>query len=145
MLVGQIGDPERDSAADAVRSAYVGGYLTHHELSQRLDQALSARSTWDLSSSVRGLPGGGWLMLSASVRPFLAARSRSVRHRAGGLLHRLAIVFFAATSAVLLLGFGLWTLADGLSADVGVGFLVVWLALSALPLLMWRGARRLLR
>ena len=143
--MGLVGDRERDSAADAVRSAYASGYLTHQDLSERLDQALSARSAWELSSSVRGLPGAGWLMLSTSARPFLTARSQSLRRRAAGVLRRLAIVVFAATSAILVLGFGLWTLAEGLSAGAALGFLLIWLALSAPALLMWRGSRRLLR
>jgi hypothetical protein len=143
--VGLVGDRERDSAADAVRSAYARGYLTHQELSERLDEALSARSSLELSSSVRGLPGGVWLMLSAPLRPFLSAQSQSLRRRAGAVLRRLAIGIFAATSAVLLLGLGLWTVAAGLSTEVALGFLVIWIALSALPLLMWRGSRRLLR
>jgi Domain of unknown function (DUF1707) len=143
--MGRVGDPERDAAADALGSAYVRGYLTHQELSERLGEALSARSARELGASVRGLPGGGWFMFSASLRPFLSARSQTVRHRAGGILRRLALALFAATSAVLLLGFGLWTLADGLSARVALGFLLVWLALSGPPLLIWRSAGRLLR
>jgi hypothetical protein len=143
--MGRVGDPERDAAADALGSAYVRGYLTHQELSERLGEALSARSARELGASVRGLPGGGWFMFSASLRPFLSARSQTVRHRAGGILRGLALALFAATSAVLLLGFGLWTLADGLSARVALGFLLVWLALSGPPLLIWRGAGRLLR
>ena len=84
-------------------------------------------------------------MLSTSARPFLSARGQSLRRRVAGVLRRLAIVVFAATSAMLLLGFGLWTLAEGLSAGVALGFLLIWVALSAPALLMWRGSRRLLR
>jgi len=143
--MGLIGDPERDTATNALRSAYVRGYLSHQELSERLDEALTARSTRELSASVRGLPGGAWLMLPASLRPLLVAPRQHFRHRAGGLLRRLAIALFVATSAVILLGFGLWTLADGLSAEVAVGFLLVWLTLSGPPVLIWRSASRLLR
>lgn len=143
--MGLVGDPERDAAADALRSAYVRGYLSHQELSERLGEAFSAPSTRELGASVRGLPGGGWFMLSASLRPFLPARCRTLRHRAGGLLRRVAVALFAATSAVLLLSLGLWTLADGLSGRVALGFLLVWLALSGPPLLIWRSARRLLQ
>jgi hypothetical protein len=143
--VALVGDPERDAAADALRSAYVRGYLSHQELSERLGQALSARSTAELGASVRGLPGGSWFMLSVSLRPFVSSRTQTVRHRAGGLLRRLALALFAATSAVVLLGLGVWTLADGISAQAVLAFLLVWLALSTPPLLLWRSARRLLR
>jgi hypothetical protein len=143
--MGLVGDPERDAAADALRSAYVRGYLSHQELSERLGAALSARSTRELGASVRGLPGGGWFMLSTSLRPFVSALGQTLRHRAGSLLRRLALALFAATSALLLLCFGIWTLADGLSAPVALGFLLVWLAVSGPPLVIWRSARRLLR
>jgi hypothetical protein len=143
--MGLVGDPERDSAADAIGSAYVRGYLSDGELSQRLDVALSARSTRELSASVRDLPGGGWLILSALSRPFLSARRQTLRQRAGGLLRWLAFALLAGTSAVVLLGLGLWTLAAGLSGEVALAFVLVWLALSAPAFLIWRSARRLLR
>ena len=46
---------ERDAATDALRSAYVRGYLSHQELAS-VDQALSARSTRELSTSVQACP-----------------------------------------------------------------------------------------
>jgi hypothetical protein len=143
--MGRVGDPERDAAAEALGSAYTRGYLTHQELAERLGEALSARSTRELAASVRALPGGGWFMLTASLRPFLSGRGQILRHRAGRFLRRLAVALFVATSAALLLGFGLWVLADGLSARVALGFLLVWLALCGPPFLIWRSARHLLR
>ena len=38
------------------------------------------RSTRELSASVRGLPGGAWLMLPASLRPLLVAPRQHLRH-----------------------------------------------------------------
>jgi hypothetical protein len=140
-----VGDRERDAAADALGSAYVRGYLTHEELSGRLGEALAARSTGELGASVRGLPDRRWFLLSSAFHPFLAAGRERLRRRAGAILRRLALAFVAVTSAVVLLGLGLWTLADGLSGQVALGFLIVWLALNGPPLLIWRSARRLLR
>jgi hypothetical protein len=143
--VALVGDIERDAAVDALRSAYVDGYLSDRDLSERLGEALSARSSGELGASVRGLPGGAWLMLSLALRPFVSARTRPVRRRAGGLLRRLALWLFVLSSAFVLLGFGIWTLADGLSAQGALAFLVLWVALSAPSWLLWRSARRLLR
>ena len=143
--VGTVGDPERDAAGDLLRSAYVRGYLSPQELSERLGYALSARTQGDLAGSIRGVPGGARLALSAALRPLGSAGTMPLRRRAGGLLRRLALALFVATSAVVVLGFGVWTLADGLSVRIVLGFLLVWLALSVPPFLIWRGARSLLR
>jgi hypothetical protein len=140
-----VGDTERDAAVNALRSAYVGGYLSDRDLSDRLGKALSARSSGELGASVRGVPGGGWLMLSASLRPLVAAHTLTLRRRTGGLLRRLALSLFVLTSASVLLGFGAWTLADGLSAQGALAFALLWLALSAPTWLLWRSARRMLR
>jgi hypothetical protein len=143
--MGAVGDPEREAASDVLRSAYVRGYLSPQELSERLGGALSARSLRELGASVRDLPGGARLVLSAGLGPILTAGSTPLRRRAGRFLCRLALAFLAATSALVALGLGVWTLADGLSAEVALGFLLVWFALSTPSLLLWRGARRLLR
>ena len=145
LVMGLVGDPERDAAAVALRSAYARGYLTHQELSERLDQALSARSTRELSASVRRLPGGGWFLLSSWLRPFLAPPAQNLRQRASEFLRRLALGLFAATSVVLLLGFALWTLAEGFSSRAAMSFVLAWLLFNAPAWLIWRGARRLSR
>jgi hypothetical protein len=138
-----VGDRDRDAAADVVRTAYVHGYLDDRELSERLGAALAARTPWELGASVRGLPRGGWLVLSAGLRPLLSAGAVPLRRRASRLLRRMALALFAAASVLVLLALGLWTLASGISAEVALGSALVWLALSAPPVLLWRSARRL--
>jgi hypothetical protein len=140
-----VGDPERDAATHALRSAYARGYLTHRELAARLDQALAARSARELGLSLRHLPAGRATLMRSALGPLVSSSTGTLRHRARRILRTIAIAAVTVTSAILLLGLGLWTAADGISARVGLGFLLVWLALNAPVLLIWRRTNRMLR
>lgn len=51
-----IGHVDRDAAVERVQEAFTGGFLTHEEMDQRLDQVLSAKTRQDLEVAVAALP-----------------------------------------------------------------------------------------
>ncbi|MFI6512405.1 DUF1707 domain-containing protein [Streptosporangium sp. NPDC050855] len=53
----RIGDAERDAAMEFLRENYAQGRLTHEELDERLELALSARTGGDLARVSADLPG----------------------------------------------------------------------------------------
>ncbi|MFG1942810.1 DUF1707 domain-containing protein [Nonomuraea sp. NPDC048826] len=55
----RIGDAEREQTMAALREHFAQGRLTHEELDERLDQALTARTARDLARITSDLPGHG--------------------------------------------------------------------------------------
>lgn len=138
-----IGDPEREQTVDLLRGAYARGYLSPADLEVRVSRALAAESPGDLRASVQGIPGGTFdLVVATRVEPVVQRHGAAVKRGLASAIRWLAIAFWIAASAILLLMFGVWSLASGLSVEVAVGFLVVWLAVSLPPALLWRKTRQ---
>jgi hypothetical protein len=52
----RVGDAEREACAAQIREHYAAGRLTHEEMTERLESALSARTAADLAPLVQDLP-----------------------------------------------------------------------------------------
>ncbi|MFI7614927.1 DUF1707 domain-containing protein [Nonomuraea terrae] len=55
----RVGDAEREQTMAALREHFAQGRLTHEELDERLDQALTAKTGRDLARVTADLPGHG--------------------------------------------------------------------------------------
>lgn len=134
-----IGDPERERTVVLLRGAYARGYLSPADLEVRVSRALAAESPGDLRASLQGIPGGMLdLVVATRIQPVVQRHGDAVKRGLASVIRWLAVAFWIAVSAILLLTFGVWSLASGLSVGVAVGFLLVWLALSLPPALIWR-------
>ena len=139
-----VGDPERERTVDMLRGAYMRGYLSTADLEERVSWALAARNQGDLRASVQGIPGGSVeLVWATRIEPVVRRHGDAIRGRAANAFWWLAIVVWVATSAILLFTFAVWSLAVGVSVYVAVSFLLIWLALSFPPALVWRKTRHL--
>lgn len=83
-----IGDVDRNAAVERVQAAYTGGYLTHDEMEQQLDQVLSARTRLDLEVAVAALPA----VPAGSTSTINAASGRIVRRGSWRLPRYLKVV-----------------------------------------------------
>jgi Flp pilus assembly protein TadB len=85
-------DSDRDRAVAALREHCAAGRITIEELSERLDQALRARTMGELSVPLRDLPELG-------NRPSAPVRRRPSRRTA--VLMVLVLVFIASRAALV--------------------------------------------
>ncbi|WP_427892533.1 DUF1707 SHOCT-like domain-containing protein [Kribbella sp. GL6] len=83
-----IGDVDRNAAVERVQAAYTGGYLTHGEMEQQLDEVLSARTRFDLELAVAALPA----LPAGSTSTINAASGRIVRRGGWRLPRYLKVV-----------------------------------------------------
>ena len=127
-----IADGDRDRASDALRGHYQRGRLTVDELAERLEVALSARTSRELRAAFRGLPSP-WSPgeLASTLEGAARAASRAL------LLLALAGVWSMA-SLFLLVAFVV-VLAAGASAAAEVAVPILWIAVSYL---VWRAWKR---
>ncbi|GAB3945562.1 DUF1707 domain-containing protein [Kribbella albertanoniae] len=52
----RIGDEDRNTAVQRLQSAYTGGFITHEELDERLQQVLTAKQQNELEVALSALP-----------------------------------------------------------------------------------------
>jgi Domain of unknown function (DUF1707) len=116
-------DADRDAVVDRLRDAAGEGRLEPHELEQRVDRALRARTYGDLSELLADLPGDGRAQLRTTRRRTNAVARSAVF--AGGLLVAVTVAF--AVVAVIAL--------------IALAAAATWLAL-ALFWLVCCGSRR---
>jgi hypothetical protein len=111
-----VGDRQRDGAVRELRRHYADGRLDETELSDRLDLALRARSSWELAYALRRLPKFDVLL----------ARGRHVL-----LLAAVGTLWVMLTFAVFLT-FLVWIAAEDVTPGALLAFLLAWLVPSAL-------------
>jgi Flp pilus assembly protein TadB len=125
-----VGDRDRDRAATELERHYREGRLSVEELAERLETALRARSSPQLRSALKDLPGR-WSESEALRSPARAARNAVI-------LAGTAVIWLF-WSIGLLVAFVAWLAANGPSLGALVVFPVVWFMLSWL---LWAGSRR---
>jgi uncharacterized protein DUF1707 len=128
-----VGDRERDRAANELGRHYREGRLTADELALRLEAALRARSSSQLRSALRDLPG--WADANA-LRSALRSPARAVRNAA--ILVGTAVVWLF-WSVGLLVAFVAWLAANGPGLGALLVFPLLWFGVSWL---LWAGSRR---
>ena len=127
-----IADGDRDRASEALRGHYQRGRLSLDELAERLDVALSARTSRELRTAFRGLP-------SPWSPGELASTFEGATRAASRVLLFLALAgVWSMTSLFLLVAFVI-VLAAGASAAAQVAVPVLWIAVSYL---VWRAWKR---
>jgi hypothetical protein len=128
----RVGDAERETAMEALREHYAQGRLTHAELGERLDLALTARTGQDLARVREDLPD---LYAARAARAHHAAGRRAGRNR-----HPMArrggppaapLLFLLLVAGVAVGGFGALKFV-----------FVAWLALTLFRVLHRRGHAR---
>ena len=126
-----VGDPERDRAAHELQRHYREGRLTTDELAQRLETALRARDGAQLRLALKDLPTW-WSELAALRSPVRLVRNAAIV--------AAAAMLWLFSSAVLLIAFVAWIVANGPSLAGLLVFPLLWFALTWLLL---RSSRRL--
>ncbi|MFI6818336.1 DUF1707 domain-containing protein [Nonomuraea sp. NPDC050328] len=66
--MSRIGEAERDDAVRRLKEAYGDGLLTHEELTERLDRALTAGNRGELAAALETLPDGTASLTAVSGR-----------------------------------------------------------------------------
>jgi hypothetical protein len=120
-------DADRDAVVDRLRDAAAEGRLEPHELEQRVDRALRARSYGDLAELLADLPGDGRVLLRSTRRRTNAVARSAVF--AAGLLVAVTVAF--AVVAVI--------------AMIALAAAATWLALALFWLVCCGSRRRLVR
>lgn len=135
-----VADTERDRAVGLLRQSYAQGRLSVDELSERVNQALLARTHWELGSALDGLPGARSPLIAAARAHPLA---RSVGHAVSRavLFVALGFLWFSASS-VLLTAYAVSAVIDGSSLTESLVFLLLWLLLSWGVWRAWRAGWR---
>jgi hypothetical protein len=121
---------EREGASYALRRHFVGGRLSLDEFTERVKLALAARDTRDLRRALSGLPPA-WRDPDEIARLGRAAKHAAVV----AVVTALWLLF----SLVLLIAFAAGAVAHGADGSHAVGYLAVWVIVSALS---WRACRR---
>lgn len=126
-----IADGDRDRASEALRGHYQRGRLSLDELAERLDVALSARTSRELRTAFRGLPSP-W---SPSE---LASTFEGATRAASRVLLFLALAGVWSMASLFLLVAFVVVLAAGASAAAQVAVPVLWIAVSYLAWRAWK-------
>lgn len=131
-------DGDRDRVAALLREHHVAGRLTPAEFSERLDQAMAARTIGELDDLLEDLPAIDLYRLpSADIAP---RRGRGIaRRRPGGELYlaqQVGWVAWGGVSSLLVLMWGTMAAVDG-----GLAWLP-WFLLIAIPWGLYLSRRR---
>lgn len=126
----RVGDAERSRACEELSQHFSLGRLDAQELEERLDRAMSARTTGDLARLIRDLPAGA--SRPGATLPVPAQRSSAsavvaVLVLLGSLLTCFAMI---AVSLVIAPGWAVGALVGGTVAAAGgvaIGHLWHWL------------------
>jgi uncharacterized protein DUF1707 len=122
--MGLIDDRERERALALLRRHYVRGRLTVEELTERLEIAMTARRDSDVRLALHELPAA-WREQVGGARLGLASAWDAARRTA----FVIAVwTLWWATSLVLLIGFVISALVQGVSLASSVTFAALWLA-----------------
>jgi hypothetical protein len=124
-----IGDHDRERVAAVLKSHYLRGRLSVEELGERLEVAFTARRDSELRLALRELPA------AEGLRSGLDAMWRATRRAA--FVAAVWTLWWAA-SLVLLVGFVVSVLVQGLSPANAIAFPALWLVCTF-------GARRVTR
>ena len=126
-----IADGDRDRASEALRGHYQRGRLSLDELAERLDVALSARTSRELRTAFRGLP-------SPWSPGELASTFEGATRAASRILLFLALAGVWSMASLFLLDAFVVVLAAGASAAAQVAVPVLWIAVSYLAWRAWK-------
>ena len=126
-----IADGDRDRASEALRGHYQRGRLSLDELAERLDVALSPRTSRELRTAVRGLP-------SPWSPGELASTFEGATRAASRILLFLALAGVWSMASLFLLVAFVVVLAAGASAAAQVAVPVLWIAVSYLAWRAWK-------
>jgi Flp pilus assembly protein TadB len=118
-----VGDHERQRAADLLNRHYQRGRLSLEELSERLELALRARRDSDVRSALADLPAS-WREQTRGLRFGFDDAWRAARRTA--FVVAVWMLWWAA-SMVLLIGFVISLLVQGLALGTAATFAVLWL------------------
>jgi hypothetical protein len=119
-----IGDQDRDRAVESLRRHYVRGRLSLEELAERVEVALHARRDRDVRLALTDLPSG-WRERPGELRSGLDDAWRAVRRTA--FVVAVWLLWWTAT-LVLLVGFVVSVIVQGVSVTNAVVFAAIWLA-----------------
>lgn len=126
-----IADGDRDRASEALRGHYQRGRLSVDELAERLDVALSARTSRELRTAFRGLP-------SPWSPGELASTFEGATRAASRVLLFLALAGVWSMASLFLLVAFVVVLAAGASAAAQVAVPALWIAVSYLAWRAWK-------
>lgn len=141
-----VADADRERGLALLRRHYAEGRLTVEELAERVDAAARARTTTELRTALRDLPGG--VALSELAPRVIAFRDTpagaSIVHRAARTMIGIALVAaWLGTTLLTLATLGVVALVVGASSALAAGFTLAWVAISWVFWRIWRaGARR---
>src|SRR5262245_2138966 len=129
-------DADRDRVEAALREHYVRGRLTLEEFTERAGRVLTARSRSELRGALSGLP------VLPDVDEIAAPIRSAARMAIRGALLVVATGAYFLFSLMLLFVVGLALLFGAASAAVLVVFLGVWLVPTVLLPRLWNGRPR---
>jgi hypothetical protein len=122
--MARVGDQERERTVALLRRHYLRGRLSVEELMERLEVALTARHDSDVRLALRELPAT-WRDQAMEARSGLGETWRAARRTA------FVIAVWSlwwVTSLVLLIGFVVSVLLQGVSLTNSATFAALWLA-----------------
>ena len=122
-----IGDRERERAVELLKTHYQRGRLSVDELTERLEAALTARRERDVRAALAELPS------AAGQRSPVHSALTGMWRAAGRAAFVLAVwCLWWVTSLVLLIGFVVTVVAQGVSLTNTVAFTALWLVVTLL-------------
>ena len=126
-----IADGDRDRASEALRGHYQRGRLSLDEFAERLEVALSARTSRELRTAFRDLP-------SPWSPGELASTFEGATRAASRVLLFLALAGVWSMASLFLLVAFVVVLAAGASAAAQIAVPVLWIAVSYLAWRAWK-------
>jgi hypothetical protein len=131
-----IGDRERERAVELLKTHYRRGRLSVDELTERLEVALTARRESDVRLALAELPA------APGQRSPVHSALNGMWQAAGRAVFALAVwCLWWAVSLVLLIGFVVSVVVQGLSLANAIAFPAVWLASTVLARRVTRRSR----
>jgi hypothetical protein len=131
-----VGDRDRERTATALRRHYVEGRISAEELSDRLEEALRARTRIELMLAARSLPG------HSPLYELLGPPARAASHAVGRAVVFLVLAaVWSLSSLILLLTFAGVVLVHGATTTTLVGFPLGWVLMTWVVWRLWERGR----